>query len=70
MSKTTKPARGTSAPSPRRYRLAVGVSFPDGAGGETRLEPGDVTDLDMPESVATHLQHIGVLTALAAEPDA
>ena len=38
----------TDRPKPKRYRVLVGINWPDGKGGERRAEPGEtLTDRDL-----------------------
>jgi hypothetical protein len=45
-------------PKPPRYRVLLGINYPDGKGGERRAEPGDLL-------TAADLRHAD-LEALAA----
>jgi hypothetical protein len=54
-----------------KYRVLIGINYPDGQGGESRAEPGAVVD-DLPEKAAKWMLRDGIIEQIgkAAKPAA
>jgi hypothetical protein len=52
-----------------KYRVVVGINFPDGSGGETRVEPGGtIDDTALPKKTLDAWLHDGVLEKVGGRP--
>ena len=53
-----------------RWRVLLGINWPDGKGGEHRAEPGDLlTAADLKHAHTDHLVALGAIEAAGKEDD-
>jgi hypothetical protein len=45
-----------------KYKVLLGINYPDGKGGELRAEPGDVVS-DLPDKTAKWMERDGVISS-------